>query len=71
MNGSQMIFRKFDTSFSIDSTYEKELMDALLLTGNALCKEEMKYHGKFGYNFGWIHHIALMSRIDNLKQPII
>ena len=39
-------------------------MSALSLTGNALHKAEMEYHGKFGHTIGRIQHIALMSRID-------
>ena len=57
-------FRKVDTHFRKDSTYEKELMDALILTVNVFHKSEMEYHGKFGHTLGSIQHIALMSRID-------
>ena len=57
-------FRNVDTPFRIDSSYEKELLAALLLTGHALQKGEMEYHGKFGHTIGRIQHIALMSRID-------
>ena len=57
-------FRKFDTTFSTESTYEKELLAALPLTGHDLHKSEMEYHGKFGYTLGKIQHIAPMSRID-------
>ena len=39
-------------------------MAVLPLTGNALHKEEMEYHGKFGHALGRIKHIALMSRIE-------
>ena len=39
-------------------------MAALPLTGHALHKSEMEYHGKFGHTLGRIQHIALMSRID-------
>ena len=39
-------------------------MAALPLTGHALQKSEMEYHGKFGHTLGRIQHIALMSRID-------
>ena len=35
-------FRKFDIPFNKDSTYEKEILGALLLTGNALHKAEME-----------------------------
>ena len=38
-------------------------MTALPLTGHALQKAEMEYHGKFGHTLGRIHNIALMSRI--------
>ena len=46
---------KFDTTFRIDYTYEKELMPSFPLTGNALHKVEMEYHIKLdilfeGYN---------------------
>ena len=57
-------FRKFDTPFRTDYGYEKELMAALPLTGHALHKSEMEYHGKFGHTLWRIQHIALMSRID-------
>ena len=56
--------RNVDTNFWIDSSYEKELLDALPLIGNALHKAEMEYHGKFGHKIGRIQHVALMSRID-------
>ena len=39
-------------------------MAAIPLTGHALQKAEMEYHGKFGHTLGRIEHIALMSRID-------
>ena len=57
-------FRKFDTPFRTESTYEKEPMDALPLTGNDLHKANMEYHGKFGHNLGSIQHIALTIIID-------
>ena len=38
-------------------------MAALPLTGNALYKAEMEYHGKFGHNIVRIQHINIMSRI--------
>ena len=57
-------FRNIDTTFQTDSSYEKELLAALPLIGNALHKAEMEYHGKFGHTIGRIQHIALMSRID-------
>ena len=57
-------FRKVDTPFRTDSAYEKELMAALPLTGHALNKAEMDYHGKFVHTLGRIQHISLMSRID-------
>ena len=56
-------FGMVDTTFMKDSTYKKELIDSLPLTGNALHKLEMEYHGKFGHTLGRIHHIALMSII--------
>ena len=39
-------------------------MATLTLTGHALKKVEMEYHGKFGHTLGRIQHIDLMSRID-------
>ena len=39
-------------------------MTALPLTGNALHKAELEYHGKFGHNLGMIQQIYLMIRID-------
>ena len=38
-------------------------MTALPLTGHALHKAEMEYHGKFVHTLGWIQHIALMRII--------
>ena len=46
------------------STYEKEIMAAISLTGNALYKAKMEYHGKVGYTLGRIQNIDIMSRID-------
>ena len=57
-------FRNFDTHFWTDSSYEKELLADLQLTGHALQKAEMEYHGKCGHTLGRIQHISLMSRID-------
>ena len=57
-------FRKIDTPFIIDYTYEKELTIALPLTGNALNKSEMEYNGKFGHNLVRTQDIALMSKIE-------
>ena len=56
-------FRKVDPHFRTYSKYKKELMAALPLTGNHLHKAEMEYDGKFGHTIGWMHKIALMSRI--------
>ena len=39
-------------------------MDALPLTVNAIPKEEMEYHEKFGYNLDQIQHTTLMSIFD-------
>ena len=39
-------------------------MTEIPLTGNALNKAEMEYHGKFGHSIGQIQHIDFMSRID-------
>ena len=63
--------RNDDTHFSTDSTYEKELMPALTLTGNSLHKSEMEYHGKFGHTLGRIQHISLISRIDIFAEPVV
>ena len=52
------------TPFQTDYAYEKKIMDELPLTGNALHREEMEYHGKFGHTLGRIHHIYIMSIID-------
>ena len=38
-------FRKVDTTFSIESTHEKEVMAALPLTGHAHHTTEMEYNG--------------------------
>ena len=58
------MFRKSNTPFWTDSTYEKELMAEFLFTGNAVRKEEMDYHGKFGHTIGWIQNIAIMRIIE-------
>ena len=60
---STVKYKKVDTNFSSYYTYEKELMDALPLTGNALHKAEMEYNGKLGHTIGRIQHIALMNII--------
>ena len=39
-------------------------MADLPLTGHALQKVEIEYHGKYGYTLVRIQHIALMSRSD-------
>ena len=57
-------FRKLDTPFRIGFSYEKESLVALPLTGPALHKAEMEYHGNFGHTLGRIQHITIMSRID-------
>ena len=57
-------FRNVDTPFRTDSSYKKELLAALPLTGHILHKAEMEYHGKFGHTLGRIQHIDLMSRIE-------
>ena len=57
-------FIRVDKPFRKDYAYEKELMDALPLTGNDHHKAEMEYHGKFGHNIGRIQHIAVMGRIE-------
>ena len=57
-------FKNIDTPFWTDSSYEKELLAALTLTGHTLHKSEMKYHEMFGHKLGRIQNIALMRRID-------
>ena len=57
-------FRKYDTPFRTDSSYKKEILAALPLTGHALHKAEMEYHGKFGHIIGRMKQISLMSRTD-------
>ena len=57
-------FRNFDTPFGTESSYEKEVLSALPLTGHALHNAELEYHGKFGHTLGRIQHIDLMSIID-------
>ena len=57
-------FRKIGTPFRKDCTHEKEIMDALLLTGMAPHKSEMEYNGKVGHTIGRIQHIYIMIRID-------
>ena len=39
-------------------------MATLPLTGHALHKAEMEYHGNFGHTLVRIQHISIMSRID-------
>ena len=56
--------RNFNTTIRTYSAYEKELMVALTLTGHALDKAKMYYHGKFGHTLGRIQQISLMSIID-------
>ena len=46
-------------------------MTAIPLTGYALHKSEMEYHGKFGHTLGSIQHITLVSTIDIFMQPIV
>ena len=46
-------------------------MAALPLTGTALHKAEMEYHGKFGHTIGSIQHTNLISRIDMFTQPVV
>ena len=62
-------FRKIDTLFRTDSTYEKEIMAAHPLTGNDICKAEMEYYGNFGNNLGQIHLIALVGIIGICFKP--
>ena len=57
-------FRNIDTPFWIDSSYENYLLAALPLTGHAIHKSGMEYHGKFGHTLGRIQHISLMRIID-------
>ena len=57
-------FRKVDTPFRTDSSYKKELISALPLTGHALHRAEMDFHGEFGHTLGRIQRIALMNRTE-------
>ena len=57
-------FRKVDIHFRTDSAHEKDLLAALPLTGHALHKTEMKYHGKFGHTLLRIQKNSLMSKTD-------
>ena len=57
-------FRKVYTISRKESTYKNELMASIQLSGNALHKAEMEYHGKFEHTLGRIQHISLMSRIE-------
>ena len=57
-------FRKVDTPFRTDYTYERDIMAELTLTGNDLNKSEMEHHGKLGHTIGQIQHIYFISRID-------
>ena len=57
-------FIKVDTLFWTDSEYENKLLDVLTLTGHALHKVEMEYHGKFGHTPGRIQQISLINIID-------
>ena len=43
-------------------------MAAFSLTGHALHKVEMEYHGKFGRTLGRIKHIYLISRIEQCYE---
>ena len=52
-----------DTPFRIYYKYDKGIMAALPLTGNALHKAEMGNHENFGHTLGRIQHIALISII--------
>ena len=57
-------FRKVDTTFCTDYTYEKELTYEITLAGNALHKADMEYHVKFGHNIALIQNIAIVITID-------
>ena len=57
-------FRNIDTTFWVESTYEKKLIPTVIFTGNVPQKEEMEYHDKFGHNIGRIQHIVIMKQID-------
>ena len=64
-------FRNIDTPFRTDSSQENELLSAIPLTGHALHKSEMEYHGTFGHTLGRIQHTALMSRTNIFIKPIV
>ena len=42
-------------------------MATLPITGHALNKVELEYHGKFGHTLGMIQQISLMGRIDTFN----
>ena len=54
-------YRKVDMT---DSTYEKYIMAALKLIGNAHHKAEMEYYETFWHTLGRIKHIALICIIE-------
>ena len=64
-------FIKVDNFLRKDSTYDKELMAALPLTGNPLRKSETEYNKKFVHTLGRIKHTTLMSRIGYLIKLVV
>ena len=57
-------FRKIDTSFWMDFINEKELLAAVPLTLDSLCKLDVEFHGKCGHTLGRKQHISIISRIE-------
>ena len=64
-------FRNVDTPFRIDSSYEKELLAALPLTGNSLKKPEMEYHRKFGIHLEVYNTLLLWVELNFFMQPVV
>ena len=60
-------FRNVDTPFRTDSSYEKELLAALLLTGHSLQKAEMEYHGKFGHTLARLLVVLRTSSVETVR----
>ena len=55
-----------DTPFCTDFSYDKELIDAINMSGGSPNKYELEYHGKFGQTIEQIQHISVMIRISIL-----
>ena len=57
-------FRKVDTPFCTDYTYENELMAVVTSIGNNPHMEKMEYPGKLGHTIGHIQHTDIMRIFD-------